>query len=900
MVNAVLLGNVDASCADRRHPKLLFVLMMMSVFCLQAVAAEYWIRPTLDVGSADWSKAACYQMGPEDSGSVGRDPQPEDVIVLPERFKLAVTNGTPAYAFFSSVSRIALCNGAELEVAVLEGTAQWKSAVNRHDEARATDCRLVKSGAGRLELKSAGTCVVDGRDYDYRVGMDVRQGVLKLVDAASGVNLNRWHFSLNVAADATLVVGSGASEIVEGLMTGSGTVINEAGVLVTVNVRGNSTAGYCSEFSGRILGKICMSVTGFRLDLTGTENTYDGQTVFYRTSERNGFVGFRTWGGESGQSSLGVGGISFAEAGGLINLGETIQSGSKSVYMNEPGVSVDGGVFGGLTISTTFGAYSANTNNMYMTFCGSNTEHECVYTGKFNDQYAYRNPGAGGALGPRVSHRIIKDGPGIWRFANNANRLNAGVIEVNDGTLRFDSIAETNVVCSLGLATALFSKYYGPIDESRRVTQAFELGGSEGRIATMEYTGTAPGVCTTRPFALKGDGRLLAESGALDVSGFGTLDGAPATLRLAGESTAGNTVRDVRHDDGRVTVVKEGGGTWTLGGELSFAGDVRIDAGTLAVARPTSYTWYRFVLKENYSAQQKWTSTTWQNNYFQFKEIGLFDKDGNRINVGLTQNKSYQQTKSLEPGTFGLANYNGTACSWDRDPLGLFDDDIETPIGGKANTLQLSSGVKPNISTPSTWPTVVMRLSAAAAPAASYDIVSGDSTSDAMAITFWSVEGSFDGVNWTEVATCDKTKQRPVADGKWYNGGVDFAPRQIHEGYALSSVPVKDVFTNVDSVQVAAGATLRTSDEVTLRGLAFGANGAGVIDGFGFAAHGTLRLPSRPKTTMALPGEYRNVSGLANLVNWNVICGDKPFRGTVTYKDGQVILVTPGCVLFVR
>ena len=195
---------------------------------------------------------------------------------------------------------------------------------------------------------------------------------------------------------------------------------------------------------------------------------------------------------------------------------------------------------------------------------------------------------------------------------------------------------------------------------------------------------------------------------------------------------------------------------------------------------------------------------------------------------------------------------------------------------------------------------VVLRLPTSATPAVSYDIVAGTSASDTMAITFWSVEGSFDGVNWTEVATCDKSTQKPVASGKWYNGGVDFAPQQTREGYALSSAPAKDVFTNVDSVQVAAGATLKTADEVVLRGLSFDANSAGVIDGFGFAAHGTLRLPSRLKTAMVLPGEYRNVSGLANLVDWNVICGGKPFKGTVTYKDGQVTLVPPGCVLLVR
>ena len=95
--------------------------------------------------------------------------------------------------------------------------------------------------------------------------------------------------------------------------------------------------------------------------------------------------------------------------------------------------------------------------------------HRPTVSGTFAEKYAVNNAEK---IGPRVSHRIVKEGTGTWRFADNNGRLNAGVYEVNDGTLQFASIAETNVVCSLGLATALFSRYSGRYDASKRVAWA--------------------------------------------------------------------------------------------------------------------------------------------------------------------------------------------------------------------------------------------------------------------------------------------------------------------------------------------------------------------------------------------------------------------------------------------
>ena len=52
---------------------------------------------------------------------------------------------------------------------------------------------------------------------------------------------------------------------------------------------------------------------------------------------------------------------------------------------------------------------------------------------------------------------------------------------VEEGVLRFTSIADTNVVCSLGLATMLQSAYTGAYNPSKNVDYAYLLCGAGKR-----------------------------------------------------------------------------------------------------------------------------------------------------------------------------------------------------------------------------------------------------------------------------------------------------------------------------------------------------------------------------------------------------------------------------------
>ena len=65
--------------------------------------------------------------------------------------------------------------------------------------------------------------------------------------------------------------------------------------------------------------------------------------------------------------------------------------------------------------------------------------------------------------GTNCNWRFIKKGSGVWRFSNVANTEMAGVIAVENGTLRYDSIADAGRVCSLGYSDQLFEDYTGRV-----------------------------------------------------------------------------------------------------------------------------------------------------------------------------------------------------------------------------------------------------------------------------------------------------------------------------------------------------------------------------------------------------------------------------------------------------
>jgi autotransporter-associated beta strand protein len=150
-----------------------------------------------------------------------------------------------------------------------------------------------------------------------------------------------------------------------------------------------------------------------------------------------------------------------------------------------------------------------------------------------------------------------------------------------------------NGTISLGSGTSTGTlDYTGPGETTDRVIQ---LAGTTGG-ATLSQTGTPSGIATTRgtsgllkftsdvsiPGSGSGDNRKTLTLTHVSSSATGTNPGSGEISGSIGDSLTGNAAQRA------TAITKAGSGTWTLSGSNSYSGTTRVQAGTLAFARPDS------------------------------------------------------------------------------------------------------------------------------------------------------------------------------------------------------------------------------------------------------------------------------------------------------------------------
>ncbi|MBR0066604.1 MAG: autotransporter-associated beta strand repeat-containing protein, partial [Kiritimatiellae bacterium] len=210
-------------------------------------------------------------------------------------------------------------------------------------------------------------------------------------------------------------------------------------------------------FAGRIVGKGIRWYSGGNVRLTGTNSNFSGSMQIwsgYNDFSRRGVTGLAKIGHANEESSAGIHREMASREHGacFLYLGEG-ETTSKEYYyynnQNNDGMHVwDAGAHGGVTFTGKWGhGGSSSTRAERLVLTGSNTA-PCVISGEW----------AGDNSAPTY---VIKRGTGTWTFADNSSRRFTGGMAVEEGVLRFASIADTNVVCSLGLATMLQSAYTG-------------------------------------------------------------------------------------------------------------------------------------------------------------------------------------------------------------------------------------------------------------------------------------------------------------------------------------------------------------------------------------------------------------------------------------------------------
>ena len=894
---------------------------------LSAMGAEYYWVP----GATDWTAKESYANA--DGTAAGKVPSPGDELAIPENCTVTLDCDNAAhFEIANKLERIKpLTSSSFIVMKVSEGNVvTFTPKVNAEESSTSTvntySGGIVKHGSGTLILGSG-----DGNN-DYFTCITVEEGTLKLPQNVKRWNW-RWYDLIAVSNGATLFTCShpdGSALTAPFGLVGEGIVTNDCAKVCYLEVLGNMRA-WSHEFAGKLTGNICLLNGRSRFDLSGTENTFYGGIRAKRDSATlypvdTVMIGLKKIGKKADKaSSAGAWDPNYRIAyqdtrewvndfgSGYLYIGDGEET-DKDFHVYKSDVEpnfFDAGAVGGITFKGLFRfAYKANQRFVIK---GSNTQ-ECVVAGQIK-----RNLDTSGSVHTNYNWRFIKRGSGAWRFTDVPGTEMEGVFAVEDGSLRYDSIAEKGVCCSLGYSTQLLEDYGGPVDDSRRVNHAFELGSATDVSADpiFEYTGSSKGWCFTRPLAMKGSARLRHSGGGeLRLAHLSTLNDSAKTLTLDGNGENA-WLYNVCDAHGTLSLVKDGSGTWNIGGTNQISGSIEVKGGTLNLCHHNSqYKWFRWTHKE--------TCGGWKTVFY---ELGLYAADGNRVNGELaygsspvTDTKSVLEMKSSTVSMGSQGGYDQPASV-----VNLFDNDATT----KWSTAHRKVGTnnawdKAVLGDPSTWWSIVMRLDDESAAVASYDLLGyGSKPNDRPYVPrAFMLEGSSDGVNWYVLSDYDVGGN--IFSGNWltwrfgdetWDDEVTCLDTYIMNHSTgktisgLSNLPA--VLANVTEISVASGARLAVTggEAIALRsGITLtvdGSIGVGTLANMILPENGTLNVVNVPEFNgsleMSITGE--NVTGLDNISNWGLSVNGVAQTSTkykCRYANGKIVMYRPGTVVVFR
>ncbi len=822
-------------------------------------------------GTSTWKSTATGGWSDPDSWE-GGVPSSTSTVVVPDNVDLPVYDADVTYA--GAVSNITLGTGSRIVFNVTESECTMTGTITGNGT-------IVKYGTNIVHLTNE---EVDG--YYAEGGMQVYAGILECPQTFPGTsNSTIMHLGpLHVEEGANFRPYSKfRSDLV--------TALNGKG-----SINGVTADGYWpfrlggsaySRFEGRITGYIRVWAMG-NYDLVNEESSFLGGFTLYSGSPDIGVMRFGIK--DNNKSSIGSGfyvssgrkyrTITYGISGRLRYLGAGEETDKDFSFSNAGGTEgvLDAGATGGLVLKGKMQHPNAVQNIVVLD--GSNTTVSTLSGG-------WQEDSAGN------SAYLAKTGTGTWLVVGATNRLQKGVVGVEQGTLQFDSLTETNIPCSFGLSTLLAQKYIGTWDATKAADYAILLGSADSE-GVLEWVGTNlwDNASSTRPVAVTGRGGRIVSSVSgrrIGLKGAFAADSGGGTLTLDGDGTT-NYLYNVSDGHGKMSLAKNGSGTWVLAGDQTFSGRLAVNEGEVVVSATAGkkYSWYRLTIRENIQGSTNATS----NISIRMREIALYDESGNRINLGLTDagNNTIPQ-----PGQASIwQKFISYTAGYGIDKLFVDDDYYTYEFKGNC-------GRAPRRELPDSWLPIVMRLPESADPVYCYDIVSSVGSTHSWAPTCWTMEASADGVFWDKVhEVVDSTYEYPDAK-YWYSDGTKFSKKAKRTtSFVLGLDSGKSLITGTPNqlsnatVTVTAGAVLRAEGDVTISALEGGVDGIGTIDGFALAPNGTFNLVGVNKLTdtVSVPVDFINVTGVENIQNWSLNVGGRSVKGRISYANG-CITVTP-------
>ena len=861
----------------------------VSVMSFVASAATYELNDALSSSETylDWTSTSSYKGNPASLPGAG------DIVEIPKNMTVKMLAGSDSWELMNTLARVAPRSGSTFIIEVpADETAELNIPVTEYGMEGSNDkATLVKRGGGILQFCSYAK-VKDGSVVcDYYLNLDVQEGKLRLYAGGTNTDETFNYRSANIGENGTLEICKvGRTRLIK--LTGSG--------LVTLNNTAEQriylvgTGHYV--FDGLITGPIRFDITKGRHDFTCKENR--NNTICLSGDAICGFTSIGS--GVNAYSTVGTGNFNLGGSSGIIYIGNTGDISDKPIWGGAK-CFIDGGEYGGLKLN---GKIDFSGSSMRVLRLIGDHANPCEFWGAM-------------PIGYPSSTNIVtvnKSGTGIWCLMGNKGREGMGVIAVENGTLQYDSIAEKGYPCSLGYSTNLYEALTtGKLEDAadKTVDYSFLLGG-DGTTGTMEYIGNKYGWCTSRLMAVKSSGRFVSDVSPYwleDVYAFGTGN---KTFTLSGSSDHGNTATlfSDGNDGGKLNVVKDGSGTWTLTKPTSFTGELLVTGGVLKVENNSNYRWYRMNFTENgYGCPRYDTTLSLGTNAngtavaqgdaekvsIQLLEFAMYDAEGNNILLNLQTGESPNageagviaqydfddNYRTQKVGTVAFASKKGYYTNYKNGKLlYLFDGKSGTKthayIGADSDGITQDD--------PSSWMSLVMRLPDNAPEAVRLDFMSsmpctnGIATYNGRILTAYRLDGSVDGVNWDIGIAGSEALDAPKLGARWYSDHTDSVSKtpRPNKGFEIKKTKSDSVPSHsFSTIGVANGGVLEViGDPIEVSGLVVDASApAGTISNFKFAASGTVDVRNADLAStdsLELPGDYSDLDGFSNLGKWNL------------------------------
>ena len=263
-----------------------YLILCLSPFMTAALfAGELYVRN----GISDWTVKESFTKDAAGATAADSAPTPGDTVFVPDGYTVTVDT-TGSRDAVNALDRIRPMGPNATLVISVPANQYWTNACpfvyNGTSRTGATDAygRLVKRGAGSLELDSKFTYKTGGYILDFNTQLIAEEGSLLLQQKARSETSGKvWYSYVYAVSNGAEFVLAPNPQPYPANIAGAGTITNRNTSEASITMTGWSDGMVYTptmEFSGKLGGRIKISSSA-RTMFTGKESTMSGTIYFF-------------------------------------------------------------------------------------------------------------------------------------------------------------------------------------------------------------------------------------------------------------------------------------------------------------------------------------------------------------------------------------------------------------------------------------------------------------------------------------------------------------------------------------------------------------------------------------------------------------------------------------------